>query len=74
VLQAAPTGYSAIVLPDGDVLARTELSAAALLRESVPPGTGLTPFARTGDLPMATLAGLVVLLARLRRHRRLERP
>ena len=72
VLQAAPTGYSAIVLPDGDVLARTELGAAALLRGIVPLRTGLTPFARSGDLPMATLAGLVVLLARPRLHRRLE--
>lgn len=63
VLQAAPTGYSAIVLPDGEVLARTELGAAAALRAPVPLHTGLTPFARTGDLPTAALAGLAVLLA-----------
>jgi apolipoprotein N-acyltransferase len=66
VLQAAPTGYSAIVLPDGDVLARTELGAAAVLRERVPLRTGLTPFARTGDLPVLTIAGLVVVLAATR--------
>lgn len=63
VLQAAPTGYSAIVLPDGEVVARTDLGAAAVLRERVPLRTGLTPFARTGDLPMVTLAGMVVVLA-----------
>ncbi len=63
VLQAAPTGYSAIVLPDGEVLARTELGAAAVLRAVVPLHTGLTPFARTGDLPAVTVAGLVVLVA-----------
>ncbi len=66
VLQAAPTGYSAIVLPDGEVLARTELGAAALLRAQVPLRTGLTPFARTGDAPTLTVAGLIVLLALFR--------
>ena len=63
LLQAAPTGYSAIVLPDGAVLARTDLGAAAVLRERVTLRTGLTPFARTGDLPAVPLAGLVVVLA-----------
>lgn len=68
VLQAAPTGYSAIVLPDGEVVARTDLGAAAVLREQVPLRTGLTPFARTGDLPTVTLAGLVVALAAARQR------
>ena len=63
VLQAAPTGYSAIVLPTGRVLARTELGAAASLRERVPLRTGLTPFARTGELPVVALAVLTVSLA-----------
>ena len=63
VLQAAPTGYSAVVLPDGEVVAQTDLGAAALLREQVPLRTGLTPFARTGELPMLTLAVGVSLLA-----------
>lgn len=66
MLQAAPTGYSAVVLPDGDVLARTSLGAAALLRERVPLRTGLTVFARTGALPVITLAAVVVLAAGLR--------
>jgi apolipoprotein N-acyltransferase len=62
VLQAAPTGYSAIVLPDGKVVAKTELGNAGLLRELVPLRTGLTPFARTGDVPVVSLAAGMVLL------------
>ncbi len=62
VLQAAPTGYSAVVLPDGRVVAQTELGAPGLLRESVPLRTGLTPYARVGDLPFLLLA-VVALMA-----------
>jgi apolipoprotein N-acyltransferase len=56
VLQAAPTGYSAIAMPDGRVIARTDLGAAQLLRETVPLRRGLTPYARFGDLPVLALA------------------
>jgi len=69
VLQAAPTGYSAVVLPDGDVVAQSELGAAALLRETVPLRTGLTPYARAGDLPVLGLALAAVLSPALRRRR-----
>lgn len=72
VLQAAPTGYSAIVMPDGRVIARTDLGAAQLLRETVPLRRGLTPYARIGDLPVLALAlgvaGLPLGLARRARH------
>lgn len=64
VLQAAPTGYSAIVLPDGQVRARSELGAPALLRESIPLRTGLTPFAHVGDAPPVILAVALILLAK----------
>ena len=52
VLQAAPTGYTAIVLPDGSVVRQGELSTPELLTAKVPLRTGLTPYARTGDLPV----------------------
>ncbi len=35
VLQAAPTGYSAVITPTGEVVARSRLGAPALLRERV---------------------------------------
>jgi apolipoprotein N-acyltransferase len=68
VLQAAPTGYSAIVLPDGQVRARSQLGAPALLRERVPLRTGLTPFAQFGDAPMLALAAALILLSKLPRR------
>jgi apolipoprotein N-acyltransferase len=43
VLQAAPTGYSVIVMPDGRVSARGALGEPALLRSSVPLCTGRRP-------------------------------
>lgn len=75
VLQAAPTGYSAVVLPDGQVRARSELGAPALLRERVPLRTGLTPLARYGDAPVLALAsGLILLPALPRRMRNMHGP
>ena len=75
VLQAAPTGYSAIIEPDGTVTTQSGLGEAALLRHSVPLLSGLTPYARAGDLPVIvlaiiTLAAPVLLRAERRRHER----
>ncbi|WP_218612383.1 apolipoprotein N-acyltransferase [Pseudonocardia sp. KRD291] len=73
VLQAAPTGYSAAILPDGRVLARSELGEPALLREAVPMRTGLTPYARLGDPPFLALSGLVLCAPALLTARRRRR-
>ena len=70
VLQSAPTGYSVIVLPDGSVVEQSGLGGPALLRAEVPLRTGLTPYARTGDLPVVVLAALALLLPVLRGRRR----
>lgn len=67
VLQAAPTGYSAVITPTGEVVARSRLGAPALLRERVALRTGLTPYARTGDLPLIALALAALIAAPLLR-------
>lgn len=73
VLQAAPTGYSAVVLADGEVTQRSELGQPALLEQRVALRTGLTPYARVGDAPVLVLAtaalGAPLLLRRGRRRR-----
>lgn len=56
VLQAAPTGYSAIIQPDGTVAQLSGLGASELLTATVPLHTSLTPYARLGDAPMLMLA------------------
>jgi apolipoprotein N-acyltransferase len=71
VLQAAPTGYSVIVMPDGRVSARGALGEPALLRSSVPLRTGRTPYAVLGDAPvLAGALALFVAAAALRRSNR----
>ncbi|HUR50393.1 MAG TPA: apolipoprotein N-acyltransferase [Acidimicrobiales bacterium] len=60
VLQAAPTGYSAVVDQRGVVRQRTGISEQRVLRDEVPRRSGSTPFLVTGPWP--TLCGAVVLL------------
>lgn len=57
VLQAAPTGFSAIVTPTGDVLQRTGVSEQRVLQGTVERRTGRTWAVRFGDwLPLALAA------------------
>jgi apolipoprotein N-acyltransferase len=60
VVQAAPTGYAAIITPNGRVVQRSSLGARAILHASVPRRTGRTPYVVWGDLPILLLAvGLI---------------
>ena len=61
VLQAAPTGFSAVITPSGHVVTRSGISEERVLRATVRRREGLTVYTRTGDLP--TLALAIVLLA-----------
>lgn len=61
VVQAASTGYSALIGPDGEVRRRSQLEEPAVLRVDVARRTGLTPFVRTGNLPILGVAALVLL-------------
>jgi apolipoprotein N-acyltransferase len=74
LIRAANDGISAIVGPHGEVLARAPEYRPTVLRASVIPRRGLTPFAYTGNwliisLAATTLAGLAawVWLAERRR-------
>ncbi len=70
VVQSAPTGYSVVVTPDGRVVAQSRLGDPALLRETVPLRTGLTPYASAGDLPVLALALLALIAPALLRRAR----
>lgn len=70
VLQAAPTGYSAVVDHRGSVRQRTGISEQAVLRDVVPRRAGSTPFLVTGPWPTLGLAlALVVGVALAPRKR-----
>src|SRR5699024_3809210 len=64
VLQAAPTGFSAIVRPDGAIEALSGMGASPLLEAEIPLRTVLPPCARTGDTPTLLLARAVVVWCR----------
>jgi apolipoprotein N-acyltransferase len=73
LLQAAPTGYSAVIDNSGDVLERTGLSEQAIITAAVPVLSGATVYERLGDLPvilvaLACLAGGWLLDGRLTRR------
>jgi len=72
VLQAAPTGFSAVITPDGEVLQRTGVSEREILYDTVGLRDGETIYVRVGDLPALLYAAacLAVGWAIERRSRR----
>ena len=69
VLQAAPTGFSAIVTPSGQVVARTSISEQKVLERS-----GETIATRIGPMPVVILAVLLVLASWWLHRRRSSAP
>jgi len=63
VVQVSPTGFSAFVSPDGDVLARTGVSEQAVIVHDVPLRGGTTWYAQLGDRPWVVLAALTLAIA-----------
>jgi apolipoprotein N-acyltransferase len=61
VVQAAPTGYSAVIDHRGRVLARSDLGVRAVIVRDVALRTGRTLYERLGDLPVLVLSGLAVV-------------
>ena len=72
LVQAAPTGFTAIIGPDGRIRQRTKISEQAVLYANVPRLSATLPAQALGDLPalvlaVGTLAGVAVYSARRRR-------
>jgi apolipoprotein N-acyltransferase len=63
VVQSSPSGISAVVDPSGQVVARTGLYKATILRGSIKLAPASTLFARWGEGPVVLLAAAVALLA-----------
>ena len=62
VVQAAPTGFSAVIDPEGQVLERSDVSERRVIVAEVRQRDGLTWYSRLGDRPVVVLLmiGLVV--------------
>jgi apolipoprotein N-acyltransferase len=63
VAQAAPTGFSAFVSPDGDVHDRTAISDQAVIVRSLELRTGATWYVTIGDTPWVALAAAALAVA-----------
>ena len=63
VLQAAPTGFSAIVNPSGDVLKRTSISEQVVLQQDVMLRSGDTIATVIGPMPVIWLSGILLALS-----------
>ena len=63
VLQASPTGYSAVIDHRGHVRSHTDLGRREVLHAAVQVRSGSTPYDRTGDWPVVLLAALALLSA-----------
>jgi apolipoprotein N-acyltransferase len=61
VVQAAPTGFSAFVQPDGTVLNRTSVSERRVITRTVGLRTGRTWYVRFGDAPLLVLTTVALL-------------
>jgi apolipoprotein N-acyltransferase len=70
VLQAAPTGFSAVVTPEGEVVVRTGVGEQRVLQETVELRHGRTIATVIGPLPVVALGAVLVAAAWLLGHRR----
>jgi apolipoprotein N-acyltransferase len=61
LVQAAPTGFSAVIDHRGTVMARSALSRRQVIVRDVALRTGSTLYQRGGDLPVLVVSGLLVL-------------
>lgn len=61
VMQVTPTGFTAVVSPGGDVVARTSVGEQKVIERTVELRSGRTLYSRTGNAPY--IWGLLVALA-----------
>lgn len=73
VLQAAPTGFTAVVTEEGDVLARSAVSEPRVFQGDAPLREGNTIATRVGVAPALAASGIGLVVAWLTDHRRRRR-
>jgi apolipoprotein N-acyltransferase len=69
LVQAAPTGFSAVVTQRGVVVERTDLGKRQAIFATVALRRGMTPYDHWGDLPVLLLAALALALGWARQLR-----
>ncbi|MGQ0383139.1 MAG: apolipoprotein N-acyltransferase [Gammaproteobacteria bacterium] len=74
LMRATSNGITAVIAPDGETVARAPQFEPAVLKATVQPRTGLTPYARTGNWPVLSAALLMIAAALLFGLERRRRP
>lgn len=76
VVQAAPTGFSAFITPEGGLIDRTAVSERALIRHEIELRNGSTWYVRLGDRPFVVflVVGYAATRSASRRHQGPEEP
>ncbi len=72
LMRATSNGITAVIAPDGRIAARAPQFEPAVLKATVQPRAGLTPYARTGNGPVLALSmamAALAILAGLKRKR-----
>lgn len=69
LLRATNTGISAIINPQGQLMAEQPLMTEGVVTGSITPLTGVTPFSQWGDWPLSAL-WLLAVAGLTRQHRR----
>jgi len=73
LVRATSNGITAVIGPDGAIVDRIPQFVPGILRATVQPRTGLTPYARTGNWPILSFAFVTLVafaIARIRARRR----
>ncbi len=69
LVRATSNGITAVIGPDGAVVDRIPQFVPGILRATVVPRTGLTPYARSGNWPILSFAALVLIAFTITRLR-----
>ncbi len=74
LMRSTSNGITAVIAPDGTIVARAPQFVPVVLKSTVQPRTGLTPYARVGNLPVLAAAFLMIAFSLIAIRKRGQTP